>query len=188
MALRRLKSDTAYRFYLASLLAFEDWENPTLDELNANPTNDPNGLIFNITCAVDQGSTTFDLDDPDTDDSLTFCQSAGFGEPIEYSATIVYGIQLAKERWMNAAVPTLANGYNSSTLAQSLLLHRGVPYFAIMSIGKDEDAPFAENDRIKMAEIETDYAVPDLGTGDMSRMTQTPARRSRINWNYKLTA
>lgn len=50
MALKRLQKDEVYRFYLASKLAFEDWENPTTAELNANPTNDPNGLSG--TCPV----------------------------------------------------------------------------------------------------------------------------------------
>ena len=63
MALKRLQRDEVYRFYLASPLAFADWENPTTAELNANPTNDPNGLIFNLSCALDTDTSQFDLDE-----------------------------------------------------------------------------------------------------------------------------
>lgn len=188
MALRRLQNDEVYRWYLASPLAFTDWENPTVAELNANPSNDPNGLIWNLACALDQDTSQFDLDEPDSDDSLTFCQSAGNQEPTEYSATIVYGVQLAKERWLDASSTLAVDGFNTSTLAQSLLTWRGIEYFAIMSVGKDVDAPFALGDRIKMAEVATDFGILEGGTGENYTMTQTFAKRSRINWNYELQA
>lgn len=188
MALRRLAKDEVYRWYLASPLAFADWENPTVAELNANPTNDPNGLIWNLSCALDQDTSQFDLDEPDSDDSLTFCQSSGNQEAMEYSATIVYGIQLAKERWLDASSNLAVDGFNTSTLAQSLLTWRGVDYFAIMSVGKDVDAQFAIGDRIKMAEVSTDYGILEGGTGETYKMVQTAAKRSRLNWNFALTA
>lgn len=188
MALRRLQADTVYRFYLASKLAFEDWGNPTAAEFNANPTNDPNGLIFNVTCALDTDTTQFDLDEPDSDDSLTFCQSAGNQEPMEYSATVVFGIQMSKERWLDADSTLAADGFNTSTLTQSLLTWRGIEYFAIMSVGKAEDEPFAIGDRVKMVEVATDWAIPEGGSGEMYKLTQSFARRSSILWNYSIAA
>ena len=188
MALKRLKKDEVYRWYLASPLAFADWENPTVAELNSNPTNSPNGLIFNITCALSQSDSQFDLDDPEIDETLTFCQSAGNGEVSTRSATVVFGFQEAKERWLDADSTLEADGFNAATLTRSLLMWRGVPYFAILSVGKDPDAPFAVGDRIKMAEIETDLAVLNSGTGDNMIWVQTPAKRSRLNWNYAVAA
>jgi len=188
MALKRLARDEVYRFYLASKLAFEDWENPTVAEMNANPTNDPNGLIWNLSCALDTDTTQFDLDEPDSDDSLTFCQSSGNQEPTEYAATVVYGLQLAKERWLDADSTLAADGFNTSTLAQSLLTWRGIEYFAILSVGEDVDAPFAVGHRLKMAEVATDHGIVEGGTGEMLKMTQTFAKRSSLNWNFALTA
>lgn len=188
MALKRLQRDEVYRFYLASKLAFEDWENPTAAELNANPTNDPNGLIWNLSCALDTDTTQFDLDEPDSDDSLTFCQSAGNSETMSRSATIVYGVQMSKERWLDASSKLAIDGFNTSTLAQSLLLNRGVEYYAILSVGEDVDAPFAVGHRIKLAEVATDYAIPEGGTGENYKLTQTFAKRSSINWNYRIAA
>ena len=188
MALKRLKKDEVYRWYLASPLAFADWENPTVAELNSNLTNDPDGLIFNITCALSQSDSQFDLDDPELDDTLTFCQSAGNGEVSTRSATVVFGFQEAKERWLNAGSTLEADGFNAATLTRSLLMWRGVPYFAILSVGKDPDALFAVGDRIKMAEIETDLAVLNSGTGGNMIWLQTPAKRSRLAWNVEITA
>lgn len=196
MALARLKKDQAYRLYLASPLAFANWQLPTAAEMNANPTNDPSGLIYNLSCALDQGQSQFDLDDPETDDSLTFCQSSGSEEITEYSATIVYAIQMAKERWTNAASlvevdsVTGMNKFNTSTLAQSLLTWRGLEYFAIMSVGEDVDAPFAIGDRLKIARVATDWAVPSGGSGEMQTLVQNFASReiSDLAWNVEIAA
>lgn len=188
MPLARLKNDQVYRWYLASPLAFANWETPTSAELNANPTNDPNGLIFNMSCALSVEDSQFDLDEPDLDDTLTFCQSAGNGEVSSRSATVVFGFQEAKERWTNAGTPTAGNGFNSATLAKSLLMWRGIEYFAILSVGKDPNAAFAAGDRIKMAEVATDWAIPSAGTGSNIVWSQTFAKRSRLNWNYQIAS
>lgn len=188
MALRRLQRDTVYRWYLASPLAFADWTNPTVAELNANPDNDPSGLIFNITCAVNVDNSQFDLDDPTLDESLTFCQEAGTTEVMSRSATVAINIAEARQRWDDASSTDPADGFNTANLAKSLLMWRGVEYFAILSVGKDDDAPFAVGDRVKMAEIGTDWAVPVLGTGANISFTQTTASRSRLNWNYEVVA
>lgn len=188
MALARLERDQVYRFYLASPLAFEDWTNPTTAELNANPTNDPNGLIFNLTCALNTDGTTFDLGEPELDDSLSFCQKAGDTERMAENAEIVFEVFRARNRWTNAASTAAVDGFNSANLAFSLLAWRGVEYFAILSIGKDEDAPFEVDDRIKMARVATDHGVDVMGSGENVRLSNDFANRSDINWNYRLTA
>lgn len=188
MALRRLKRDEVYRFYLASPLAFANWEDPQVDELNANPTNDPNGLIFNITCALNQDGTTFSLDDPELDESLSFCQSAGTTERMAENPNVVLEIFRSQQAWTNASSTSSANGFNSANLAMSLLAWRGIEYFAIMSVGKADDAPFAIGDRIKMAEVATDFGIDVLGSGENVRMSNDMAARSRVNWNATLTA
>lgn len=188
MSLRRLQKDEVYRFVLASKLAFEDWQNPTEAEMNQNPTNDPNGLLWNLSCALDTDTSQFDLDEPDSDDSLTFCQSAGNQEPTEYSATIVFGVQLAKERWLDAGSTLAVDGFNTSTLAQSLLTWRGIEYFAILSVGKDVDAPFAAGDPFKLAEVATDYGIVEGGSGETLKLTQTFAKRSSLAWNRRIAA
>src|SRR5690625_3156610 len=96
MALERTQGQI-YRWGVASPLAFEDWRTPTVAELNANPTNDPEGLIFDLTCALDTDGTTFDLTDPDTDDSTSFCQEATEETPISRNVEIVLELFRATE-------------------------------------------------------------------------------------------
>lgn len=189
MTLRRLTRDNVYRLYLASPLLFENWEEPTLEELNSNPDNLPDGLIYNLSCALSVNDSTFETDDPERDDSLTFCQnSAAAGDVISRGANVVYSFFLSEDRWLNASAPTAGNGYNSSTLAQSLLTWRGHEYFAILSVGKDPEEPFAAGDRIKMARVATDFAVLEGGTGENRRLTQNFLDRGDLNFNYELTA
>lgn len=188
MALARLQNDEVYRFYFALPGAISDIENPSIAELNANPTNDPDGLIFNLTCALDTGTSQFDLDDSEIDDSLTFCQKAGSGDPISQSATIVYSYTMAKERWLDATSTLAADGFNVSTLAHSLLAWRGIEGLAIMSVGKADDALFALNDRLKIAQVATDHVIPTVGTGEVVNMVQTFAKRSDLAWNVRAVA
>lgn len=189
MALARLERDQVYRFGLASPLAFEDWTNPKASELNANPTNDPNGLVFNLTCALAVDETTFDLGEPELDDSLSFCQKAGDTERMADNPEIVFGIFRSRMPWTNAASTSASDGFNSANLAFSLLAWRGVEYFAFLSIGKDEDAPFEEGDRIKMARVATDWGIDVIGSGENVRMTNDFANRGGdIAWNIALSA
>lgn len=183
MALERLKGDLVYRFYLARKDAIADITNPTVDELNANPTNDPDGRIFNLSCALDTANTQFDLDGAELDDSTTFCQVAGNGEPVSRSATIVYGFNEAKERWLDGSSTAAVDGFNQATLAKSLLMWQGVEYYAILSVGKAYDAPFAAGDRVKIAEVLTDWAVPTTGNGENIVWTANFAKRTDIAWN-----
>lgn len=172
------------RFYLASPLAFADWQNPTTAELNVNPTNDPNGLIFNITCALSQEDTTFDLGDSETDDELSFCQVAGASALTAYNPEITYSIYRDANPWV------LANPDSESVanLAFSLLAWRGVEYFGILSVGEAYDQPFAVDDRVKMVRFATDYGVDTVGSGESVRLNSEPLARGDINWNYRLTA
>ncbi len=188
MALQRLSRDQVYRFYLAHPLAFADWENPTAAEMNANSSNDPSGLIFNLTCALNQDGTTFSLGDPELDESLSFCQSAGNQERMSENPDIVFEFFRSLLPWDDADSVLAADGFNSANLAFSLLAWRGIDYFAILSVGEDEDEPFDAGDRIKMAEVSTDWGMDVLGTGENIRMNQTFANRSRVNWNYEIAA
>src|SRR5690606_6670771 len=144
MALERLTDDRVYPWYIARPLAFGDWREHTVAEMNAIPDSGPSGLIFNITCAVSTDGSQFDLDDPTLDESLTFCQESGDSAVQSRSATVAIQFQEAMERWLDGTSTDAADGFNTATLTKSLLMWRGVEYFAILSIGKRDDAPFAE--------------------------------------------
>lgn len=168
----------AVRLWLAFPEAFADWQNPTVAEMNANPTNDPTGLIFNITCAVNQDGTTFDLGDSDTDDSLTFCQVAGAQNPTSYNPEITLEVERSKD-------PLQVNTANT---AFGLLAWRGVEYFAIMSIGEEPGKPVAVNERLKLARVAIDYPTDVMDTGANVRLTTAFAQRGDVNWNHRVAA
>lgn len=164
----------AVRLWLAFPEAFADWQNPTAAEMNANPDNDLDGLIFNITCAVNQDGTTFDLGDSDTDDSLTFCQVAGAQNPTSYNPDITLEIERSKD-------PLQANTAN---LAFGLMAWKGIELFAVMSLGREPGAAVTARDRLKMARVALDYPTDVVGTGENVRLTQAFAQRGDVNWNY----
>lgn len=188
MALARLQNDEVYRWYWAAPNYAVDPLHPTIAELNSNSTNLPNGLIWNLTCAINVDGSQFDLDDPDVDDSLTFCQSAGTEEVMTRSATIVYSLAQAKERWTPATSTSASDGFNTATLAQSLLTWRGVDGYAILSVGKGPNEAFAAGDRLKIAEVSTDVIIPEIGTGQNVALVQTHAKRTGLNWNWEVPA
>lgn len=180
MANDRLYNDPVpkTRFYIAFPEAFADWQNPTTAELNANLTNDPTGLVFNVTCALNQDGTNFDLGDSDTDDSLTFCQVAGAANPTTLNPDITYEIERSKN-------PTASNTAN---VAFGLMAWKGVEFFVIASVGKSPDETFAVGDRVKMARVAIDYPTDVYNIGENVRLTQAFANRGDVNWNYELVA
>lgn len=183
MALVRLQG-RKYKFYLAHPLAFADWKNPTAAEMNANPDNDPHGLIFNVTCALDVDGTQFDLGDPDVDDSTSFCQEATDEELMSDNAEIVFEFFRATEETRRND-PTK---WNSAHLAFTLMAWRGIEYFAIMTVGNDYDDPIVIGDELKMAGVATDWGTDVIGTGESIRMNQPFAFRGNLNWNYEVVA
>jgi hypothetical protein len=180
----RLTDDLVYRFYIAYPEAFEDLTNITSDELNANPTNDPNGLIWNITCALNTDGTTFDLEEPDYDESTSFCQRAGSREPMSKNASVVYDIFRATTE-QSTVNPALKN---SATIAFGLLAWRGQEMIGIMSVGEQDDAPFEVGDEISVVQFATDNAVDNIGTGENVTITQTTANRGVWAWEWPLAA
>ena len=188
MALRRLTGDEVYRIGLTSKRNFADWTNPTAAELNSNPTNNPNGTIWDLTCALNVDGSTFDLDDPDFDDSLTFCQTAGNQERMSENATVVFDIVRAAERCPDADSIVSADGFNPPSLAMSPVAWSGAEYLAVFSIGEKPDTPFAMDQRISMVSVAADWGIDSVDTGSKANMIQNWAFRGDILWNHKITA
>lgn len=182
MAVERLQG-LVHRFWWAAPNAFEDWQNPTIAEMNQNPENDPDGLIVNITCAVNTDGTTFDLGEGERDDSLTFCQVAGTGERMAENPEVTIELVRDRQRWLTTdANVSIAN------LAFSLLVHRGVSGFLIMSVGREPEAAVEEDDRLKIVGVTTDHGIDTFGVGENVRLQQTPALSGDVNWNFRVTA
>jgi len=184
MANSRLIEDVVYRYYIAYPEAFADLTDITAAELNANPNNDESGLIWNITCAISTDGTTFNLDEPDYDESTSFCQKAGAREPMAKNADVVFEFFRATSEQSTINPARL----NSATIAQHLLTWRGQEMIAIMSIGKADDAPFAAGDEISVVQVATDNATTNFGSGENVTMTQNFAQRGVWAWEWPLAA
>lgn len=159
-------------FLLALPEAFADWEAPTAAELNNSD------LVFNITCALNEDGTTFNLADSDTDDSLSFCQAAGTITPTLYNAEVVYEA-------FRSLDPTAANTANT---AFGLMAFPDVEYFAILRVGEESDVNFSDGDRISMVRVKTDFPVDVAGAGENIRIQNNFLFQGDINWNYEVGA
>ena len=188
MALERLNNDLVYRWRLAQKAAIADIQAPTVAELNANPSNSPAGLIYDLTCAINTDGSQFDLDDPETDDSTTFCQKAGTTSDMSRSATVVIEYETSSVRWDDASSLLAADGFNTANLAHSLLADPDNEDYVILSIGTDKDADFAADELVSIVEVSTDFAQAQIGTGENIRWTQNFMFKSDIAWNVAVVA
>lgn len=166
---------TSITYWLAFPEAFANWKTPTSAEFTAGIAS---GLITNITCAVSEEGTQFDLADSDTDDSLSFCQSAGAVSPTFYNTDITLQI-------FRSADPTAVNTANK---ALALLNYPDVEYFAIERIGGNPDVAVAAGDRLNMARVITDNPVDVLDSGSNEQLSNTLLSQGDINWRYEVAA
>ena len=108
---------------------------------------------------------------------------AGAVNPTTKTADIQWTIFRDQNPWVvsDTASESVAN------LAFSLLAWRGVEYFAIASVGKAYDQPFAAGDKLKMAGVATDYISDVVASGETVKGTQSYLSRGDLNWNYTLS-
>lgn len=152
--------------------AFANPAAPTIAELNDAM------FVKNITCALDEDGTDISLGDPDTDDSLSFCDAAGsttatFKNP---SATLV----AYRDADRNAA--------GVYDLALQHLGFPDVPLIVILRVGYRSDVAYGATQKIKMVGIKTDLPVSVEDSGQNARLSNTGLNDGFVNWNYKITA
>src|SRR5690606_9644103 len=174
MALERLYAPAA-SFYLAAPNAFADWTLPTTTEFTDGLAN---GLIVDLTCALSQDGTQFDLDDSDTDDSLSFCQVAGAEDPTFYNATIVYEAFRSKDELDD----------NTATTAFEWLAWPDIEYFAIGRVGEEPGTAVGVGDRLKIARVKTDLPSDVYGEGENIRLNQPFLFQGEIAWHGVVAA
>lgn len=171
MALERVFRQTV-RIDLAHPEAFANPALPTAAELN-------NALLVkNITCALDEDGTEFSLGDPDTDDSLSFCDAAG-------SQTATFknpSVTLMGFRDADRA----ANGLYNTTF--NLLAYPDVNYIAILRVGLPYATPHAAGQYIRMVGGATDLMVSVEESGENARYSNILLPDGFVNWNYKVAA
>jgi hypothetical protein len=159
------------RIDLAHTEAFADPSDPQIAELNDAT------LVKNITCALDEDGTEFTLGDPDTDDSLSFCDAAGSQTATFKNPTVT--LQGFRDEDRDAA-----GVYN---LAFDLLGWEDVPYIAILRVGYDSDVAYAAGQRINMVGGTTDLMVSVEESGTNARYSNTILPDGFVNWGLVLS-
>lgn len=169
MPLDRIYRQTV-RIDLAYPEAFANPAAPTAAELN-NAT-----LVKNITCALDEESTEFTLNDPDTDDSLSFCDPAG--------------TQTATFKNPNVVLVAYRDADRSATgvfgVAFAHLFASDEPYIAILRVGLPFGTAYATNQFIRMVSGKTDQPVGVEESGENARISNTLLPDGFVNWNYRI--
>lgn len=171
MANDRLYRENTY-FALAYREAFANPLAPTTTELN-NAT-----YVKNITCALWEDGTSFNLDGAEVDDGLTFCTPAGTQTPTFRNPAVVFEALRDKDR-------VAAGVFN---LAFSLMFQPDIPFYAISRVGKASDAPWAVGDRIKLVGVRTDNPVDVLESGQNARIQQNFLNDDTVAWNVTIAS
>jgi hypothetical protein len=169
MALDRLFRQTV-RIDIAFPEAFANPATPTSAELN-NAV-----LVKNITCALDEDTTEITLNDPDTDDSLSFCDAAGSQSPTFKNPSVVLSAYRDADRSASGIFDT----------ALQLLAFKDIPYIAILRLGLDNTTAYATNQFIRMVGGKTDLPVSLEESGENTRIQNTILPDGFVNWNYKI--
>lgn len=166
---------TSVSWLVAYPEAFADRNNPTTAELN-NAT-----LVFDITCAVAEDNTTFNLGDSDTDNSYSFCDESGVSRPTFYKPEATIDVFRDADR----------NATGIFAKALSLFQFPDIPLYIIKRVGDQDNTPgtaVAVGDRLKMQYIKTDIPVDTVSSGNPVYLEQTGLQQGWVNWNYKVVA
>ena len=162
---------------LFDVAAFADRNEMSVDELNT--TNERLGI--DITCALDEETTTFTLGSSEQDERLSFCDGVGVSRPGEINPELALGIYRDEDR--------MANGVYNKVL--NWLRHADHEYILVQRVG-DQDSgptsgaaakPFSTTDDIRAMAFRTDYPVDTLANGDPALLAQNALTAGWIAWN-----
>ena len=167
---------------LFDVAAFANRNAMTVAELNT--TNERLGL--DITCALDEETTSFTLGSSELDERLSFCDGVGVSRPGEINPELALGIYRDKDRTANGI---FAKAFN-------WLRHADQEYILVQRVG-DQDSgpmdgtaadPFTVADDIRAMAFRTDYPVDTLANGDPALLVQNGLTAGWIKWNEKPVA
>lgn len=165
---------TSVTWLVAYPEAFEDWRNPTAAELNGP-------LVYEITCAVQEDGSTFNLGDSDTDDSYTYCDESGMDRPTFYNPEVTLSILRDADRNANGEFNTAFN----------LFRHPDIELAVIKRVGDQDNVPgtpVADGDRISLQMIRTDIMAESLGSEEAVAFEATGLQTGRVLWQYEVGA
>ena len=160
--------------------AFANPQTPTSAELNdlfVYGTNE-DGVVFNISCAITDDSYGIAVTDSDTDDTRTICQIGQVQNPTFQNYEVVFDV-------LRDADIDAAGVFN---LAFELFVGVDRPYWIIVRLGEDHNAPFAVGQDIKMFGVTTDNPVDVVDDNTMLKFGPRFKNTGELLVNYRLTA
>jgi len=160
------------RIDVAYAEGFANTSTPTTTELN-NAT-----YVKNITCALDEDATEFTLGDPDTDDSLSFCDAAGSQTATFKNPTVTITAFRDEDR-------SATGVFN---LALDHLAFPDAPLISILRVGYNSNVAYAVGQRINMVGGKTDLPVSVEESGTNARIQNTMLPDGFVNWGYVLAS
>lgn len=159
-------------WWIAVPEAFADRTNPTLAELNT--ANEK--LVLNITCAVDEESTSYGIGASDLNERLSFCDGEGISRPVGLNPEAELGLLRDADR--NAA------GVMNAALA--FFMFPDVPLLLIQRVGdqdKTPDTPIGIDDDLRMMAVRTDNPQDTVAEEDPALLVQAFLQDGWVRWN-----
>lgn len=163
-------------------LAFENPRDIKLAELNTtNPV-----LKLDITCALDEDTTSLTLGASDLDERLSFCDGVGASRPGGLNPEAALGAYRDADRTAQGVFNAFLNW----------MKHEGFNGYLVQRVGPQDSGAtsttpskeFEATDDIRVMEFMTDYPVDTLGNEDPALLTITPLPNGFLAWNIKPTA
>ena len=169
-------------FKLFSMSAFTNKTAPTVAQLNT--VNERLGL--DVTCALDEETTTFTLGSSDIDERLSFCDGVGTSLPNGANPELSLGIYRDKDR--------AANGIFRK--AFDWLRHPDQEYILVERVGDQDSGPrngvaaaaFTVADHIRMIQFSTDYPADTLANEDPALLVIQGLPSGFVAWNINPSA
>lgn len=170
---------------LYDLAAFDNPAEPTLAELN---TTNP-ALKLDITCALDEESTTFTVGSSDQDERLSFCDGVGTSRPAGTNPEAALAIYRDKDR-------DAAGVFNA---AFDWLRHEDFPFYLLLRVGPQDSGAtgtgigetskaFELTDHLRLGRFRTDYPIDTLADADPALLSVNPIPDGFLKWNQPPSA
>jgi len=160
--------------------AFANAKAPTSEELNDlfDATTNPDGMVFDISCAITDDSYSINVTDSDTDDTRTICQIGQVQNPTFQNYEVSFDVLRDKDI-------TAQGVFN---LAFNLFIAPDRPFWIITRIGAPHGTPAAVGQDIKMFGVTTDNPVDIVDDNTMLKFGPRFKNTGELLVNYRLEA
>ena len=158
--------------------AFADPLKPTAEELNERfvYTSNEDGMVFDISCAIEDSSLTANFVDSDTDDERTICDEGAVQTPIAKN----YEFNMDGFRDKNVDAAGIFN------LLWRLTQTPGRPFYGVLRVGHDRSTPVSDGQDISIFGLTTDNQQDVVDTGANTKVGVRFQYTGQSKENYRV--